>query len=211
MDRSFFLKNSARLEYFTIAWNVIAAITGFATGISAGSIALAGFGLDNAVAIAPTSVLLWRLRVAADERHGEFTYSQVARRALFVAGVAYFLLSLYLLNESASRLSYQWKADVTVSGLVLAVLSVFILPLLALLKFRAATMLGRRIIRVNARKTLVCGYLSLILLVGLGCNAWLGWWWADPVAVLLMVPLIARKGWRAVEESKGTPSLEAKK
>ena len=211
MDIPAFLKNSTQLIYFTLGWNVITAITGISAGIYAGSMALTAFGLVNVVVIAPAGMLLWRLRNAAGKREGKPEYSANERMALFVAGIAFFLLSLYLLNESGTRLFYQWKPEVSVTGLVLAFLSVFNLPMLSLMKFRAAKTPGSGPLRVDAKRTLLCGYLALILLAGLGCNAWLGWWWADPAAVVLMVPFIAGMGWRVMEESKESSGRGAEK
>jgi len=128
------------------------------------------------------------------------------RRALFVVGVSFFLLSLYIINESGSKLYYKEKSDESLFGLVLSMLSFIAIPVFAFMKLSAAKALESRALRADAIKTAVFILLPVLLFLGLGLRAWLGWWWADPVAALLMVPLIVREGWEAVEESKGNPS-----
>jgi divalent metal cation (Fe/Co/Zn/Cd) transporter len=124
------------------------------------------------------------------------------RKVLFTVGVAFFLLALYIMNESGSRLYYGEKPETSTIGLVLSVLSLVGMPILAVMKFRTARGLEIRALRIDAQETAVCTYLALTLFLGMSLNLWFGWWWADSVAALLMLPLIVREGWEAVEASK---------
>jgi divalent metal cation (Fe/Co/Zn/Cd) transporter len=206
VDRTALLKKGVLLEYAAIGWTVAAAIAAFVAGIVADSIALVGFGLDSVIVTVSAGMLLWRLRQELEGQKNKEDHTLAERRALFVIGVAFFLLSLYVVNESGSKLYYKERSDESLFGLVLSILSLIAIPVFAVMKFRASKALESRALRSDAIKTGVFTLLPVLLFLGLGLRAWLGWWWADPVAALLMVPLIVREGWDAVEESKGNPS-----
>jgi divalent metal cation (Fe/Co/Zn/Cd) transporter len=205
-ERTNLLKKGVQLEYFTIGWNVIGALVAGVTGIATGSIALIAFGLDSVIGIVLAGMPLRRLRLELQGQKSKEAYTAMERKVLFVVGVAFFLLALYIMNESGSRLYYREKPETSTVGLVLSVLLLIGMPALAVMKFRMARGLESRALRIDARVTAVCAYLALTLFLGLGLHAWFGWWWVDPVAALLMLPLIVREGWEAVEVSKkGTP------
>ncbi len=206
MDRTSLLKKGVLLEYVTIGWNVAEAIVAIVAGIIAGSIALVGFGLDSIIEIVAAGMLLWRLRLELQGQKTMEEHTIAERRALFVVGVTFFLLALYIVNESGSKLYYKEKSEESIVGLVLSILSLIAMPVLAVMKFRTAKSLESKALRADAVETAVCAYLSFALFLGLGLRTWFGWWWADPVAALLMVPLIVREGWEAIEESKGNAS-----
>jgi len=206
VDRTALLKKGVLLEYAAIGWTVAAAIAAFVSGIVADSIALVSFGLDSVIVTVSAGMLLWRLRQELEGRKNKEDRTLAERRALFVVGVSFFLLSLYIINESGSKLYYKEKSDESLFGLVLSMLSFIAIPVFAFMKLSAAKALESRALRADAIKTAVFILLPVLLFLGLGLRAWLGWWWADPVAALLMVPLIVREGWEAVEESKGNPS-----
>lgn len=189
-------QRALRLEYFTIGWNVLEGIVAIAAGVLAGSIALVGFGLDSYIEVGSAVLLVWRLRKAgADEDAAE-------KRALLFIGITFFLLGAYVTWESLERLLLaEPPADSSV-GIVLAALSLVVMPVLGWRKKRVAEEIGSRALAADAVETFVCCYLSVTLLIGLVLHAWLGWWWADPVAALAMVPLIVREGWEAIEESR---------
>jgi len=206
VDRTALLKKGVLLEYAAIGWTAAAAIAAFVAGIVVDSIALVSFGLDSVIVTASAGMLLWRLRQELEGRKNREDHTLAERRALFVIGVSFFLLSLYIVNESGSKLYYKEKSDESLFGLVLSIFSLIAVPAFAVMKFRASKALESRALRADAIKTAVFTLLPVLLFLGLGLRAWLGWWWADPVAALLMVPLIVREGWEAVEESKGNPS-----
>lgn len=206
VDRTALLKKGVLLEYTAIGWTVAAAIAAFVAGIVADSIALVSFGLDSVIVTVSAGMLLWRLRQELEGQKNKEDHTLAERRTLFVIGVSFFLLSLYVVNESGSKLYYKEKSDESLFGLVLSILSLIAIPVFAVMKFRASKALESRALRADAIKTAVFTSLPVLLFLGIGLRAWLGWWWADPVAALLMVPLIVREGWEAVEESKGNPS-----
>lgn len=200
-ERTHYLRRGLRLEYFTIAWNSLEAIVAVGAGVIAGSIALVGFGLDSVIEVVSGAILFWRLRAelgGADQEASE----RAERRALFVVGLSFFALGAYVLYESGKKLWLGERPEESLVGLGLAILSLVAMPALAFAKHRTATRLGSRALAADAKETAICSYLSLTLLLGLGLNAWLGWWWADPVAALAMLPLIVHEGREVVEEAR---------
>ena len=186
-------RRAVRLEYLTIVWNTAEAVVALLAGTLAGSIALVGFGLDSIIETISGAVLLWRLR-----QHGDF--EQVAEsRALRIVGLTFFALAAYVGYESASDLWFRHPPGESLVGMVLAGVSLVVMPLLGRAKRRLAVKLGSRALAADGMETLLCAYLSFTLLLGLGLTAWLGWWWADPVAALVMVGFMLREGreaWR---------------
>jgi divalent metal cation (Fe/Co/Zn/Cd) transporter len=183
-----------QLQYLTIAWNSVECLVALIAGFVAGSIALVGFGFDSAIEVASSLAALWRLRHDHDEARREVA----ERRALRVIGVCFLFLAAYVLYEAASALVARQPPDHSMAGIVLASLSLVVMPLLVRSKRRIATRLGSGALEAEAWQTRVCAFLSAILLAGLGLNAWLGWWWADPLAALGMVSLIVQEGWLAL-------------
>ena len=192
--RSHIAKLGRWLQYLTIAWNSAECVVALSAGFLAGSIALVGFGFDSAIEVTSSLAALWRLRRDHDEAGREVA----ERRTMRIIGLCFLLLAVYVPYDAASALVERRPPDRSVVGIVLAVLSLFVMPLLVRYKRRIATHLGSGALEAEARQTRLCAYLSVILLAGLGLNAWLGWWWADPVAGLVMVPLIAWEGWQAL-------------
>jgi divalent metal cation (Fe/Co/Zn/Cd) transporter len=201
-DKTDLLKKGVQLEYLTIGWNMIGALIAGVTGIAAGSIVLISFGLVSIIGIVMAGMMLLGLRNELQGKKGKEAHSAMERKVLFTVGVAFFLLALYIMNESGSRLYYGEKPETSTIGLVLSVLSLVGMPILAVMKFRTARGLESRALRIDARETAVCTYLALTLFLGMSLNLWLGWWWADSVSALLMLPLLVREGWEAVEGSK---------
>ena len=193
-------KKALLSEYFTVGWNVIEGVVAIAAGVVAGSIALVGFGLDSYIEVASGLVLIWRLR-----KHG-FTEEEeeeaAEKRAVLFVGVTFFLLAVYVIYESGKKLFFQERPEESLIGIILAFLSLIVMPLLAVYKKKIAAEINSRALRADALETLVCSYLSLTLLLGLGANALFGWWWADPVAALGMVYFLINEGWEAIEESR---------
>lgn len=202
--RSDLLGRGVLLEYFTIGYNVIEALVAVGTGITAGSIALVGFGLDSVIEVTAGATLLWRLkresRLGADISEEE--HSSLEHRALFIIGLTFLALSVYILFEAGYKLFTGSTAEKSIIGLILAAASLVIMPALALLKQQTAKRLGSPALAADAVETWVCSYLSLVLLAGLGLNAAFGWGWADSVAALAMLPLVVHEGWEALEEAR---------
>jgi divalent metal cation (Fe/Co/Zn/Cd) transporter len=184
-----------RLEYFTLGWNLLEALVALVCGVIAGSIALVGFGLDSVVEVSSGSVLLWRLRA---DRHAE-NRDRAERFAVRLVGVSFLLLALYVAGDAIYTLLRRETPEESIPGIVLAIASLIAMPLLARAKRRVARGLNSAAMQADSRQTDICAYLSAILLGGLLLNAALGWWWADPVAALIMVPLIGHEGMEAVQ------------
>jgi divalent metal cation (Fe/Co/Zn/Cd) transporter len=176
-----------RLEYFTLGWNITEAFVAVGAGLVATSIALVGFGIDSLIESVSGSILLWRLQ----SHHADQRREQLALR---LVGVSFFLLAAYVAFDAAKSLRQHEPPHVSVVGIVLSVVSLIVMPLLARAKRRVATRLQSRALEADSRQTSLCAYLSAILLGGLVLNALFRWWWADPVAALIMVPIIAREG-----------------
>jgi divalent metal cation (Fe/Co/Zn/Cd) transporter len=182
------------LQWATISWNCVEAVVALIAGALAGSIALVGFGFDSVIEVISGGAALWRLANEGDERRREI----VEQRSLRIIGVCFLLLAAYVTYEAIHSLVTRRLPDASVVGIVVAALSLVIMPLLVHLKRRIALGLRSGALEAERRQTRVCALLSAILLLGLGLNAGLGWWWADPVAGLAMVPLIAHEGWEAI-------------
>ena len=183
-------RRGRRLEYFTLAWNLAEAVIAVAAARAAGSIALLGFGLDSVVESLSGAVLLWRLQSGADGSREE--------RARRLVGWTFLLLAAYIAFDSGKGLLDRERPEATLAGIALALASIVVMPALARAKRRVAADLASRALHADSRQTDLCAYLSAILLAGLALNALFGWWWADPVAALLMVPIIAREGLEAL-------------
>ena len=177
----------------TLAYNVVEAVVAVWAGREAGSIALLGFGLDSLIEIAAAAFMLWRLSLEfsnADEERIETAERRVRR----VIGITFLALAAFVLVESILTLASADRPEPSPVGIVLAAVSLVVMPLLAGAKLRVAGRLPSEALRAEAKETLACAYLSFTLLLGLVLNEALGWWWADPVAALLMVPWLVREG-----------------
>jgi divalent metal cation (Fe/Co/Zn/Cd) transporter len=172
------------LEYFTIVWNSLEGLIALLAGFLAGSVALVGFGFDSVIEVTSGAALLWRLH------RGE----RAERATLRMVGACFAVLALYVAYDSAHTLWLREVPDRSVAGIALTAVSVVVMPLLARAKRQAAASLGSGAMRADARQTEFCMYLSAIVLVGLLLNAMFGWWWADPLAGLVMVPIIGKEG-----------------
>jgi divalent metal cation (Fe/Co/Zn/Cd) transporter len=189
------------LEYFTVGWNVLEGAIAITAGVFAGSIALVGFGLDSCIEVASGAVLIWRLRTHGDEGEEE----TAEKRAILLVGVTFLALALYVTYESTKKLILREPPAESFVGILLAIVSLVVMPVLAWQKKKVATQIHSRALAADALETLACSYLSFTLLLGLGLNAALGWWWADPLAALAMVFFLVREGWEAIQEGWESP------
>jgi divalent metal cation (Fe/Co/Zn/Cd) transporter len=194
IHRTSFIKRGVTLEYFTIAYNSLEGLIALVAGFLAGSIALVGFGFDSVIEVTSGAALLWRLHADADEAWRE----HVELITLRVVGGCFLVLALYVGYEAISSLANHELPERSVPGMLLAVASLIVMPLLARAKRGVARDIDSEAMLADAKQTEFCTYLSAILLGGLLLNALLGWWWADPVAALVMVPIIAKEGIEAV-------------
>lgn len=186
------LRAGRRLEYLTLGWNILEGLVAVGAGVLAGSTALVGFGADSFIESVSGGVLLWRLQDdGAHEKREEL--------ALRLVGVSFFLLAAYVAWEAGRALLLHELPETSWPGIVIAVLSLIVMPWLGRQKRAVAGDLASRALEADSHQTDLCAYLSAILLVGLLLNALFGWWWADPVAALVMVPIIANEGREAWE------------
>lgn len=200
LKRMTLYKKALLSEYFTVGWNVLEGIIAIAAGVIAGSIALVGFGLDSYIEVTSGLVLIWRLRKHGfSDDEGE---EAAEKRAIFFVGATFFLLAFYVIYESGKKLIFQEQPEESLIGIILAAVSLIVMPFLALYKKKIAIEIKSRALRADALETLACSYLSLTLLLGLGANYLFGWWWADPVAALTMVYFLVKEGWEAVREAR---------
>ena len=195
-QRSRRLTRGLRVEYLSLGYNALEALVGIAAGVAAGSVALVGFGLDSVVEGASAGILVWRLRVEAS---GARTSDDAEKRAIRLVAVAFFALALYVGVAAVVELVRGTHPDPSGVGVVLAATSLVVMPVLARRKKALAVELDSRSLEADSHQTVLCTYLSAILLVGLVLNWAFGWWWADAGAALGIALLAGIEGaelWR---------------
>ncbi len=188
------IKKALRVEWVLIVYNILEAIASVGVGVLAKSIALVGFGLDSVIEVSAALILVWRLSHKGTEEEE----NKREKKALTFIGYTFFLLAGYVLYESGGKLMRHEHPDASLIGIVIAVLSLLIMPGLGFLKLKLAKQLDSRALRADAMETIICSYLSFTLLIGLGLNALFGWWWADPVAGLVMIYFLIKEGREAI-------------
>jgi len=195
LNRQALAQRGKRLEYFTIAWNSLEGLVAVIAGAIAGSISLVGFGIDSFIEVASGTTLLWRMTVDADVKSREVN----ERLSLRIVGLCFIVLAAYVAYESVSDLISEKASEHSIPGIILACVSLVVMPILSRAKKEVGRELGSAAMNADAKQTDFCVYLSAILLGGLFLNAALGWWWADPTAALIMVPIIAKGGFDGVK------------
>lgn len=200
-ERAALVRRGLRLNYATIAYNVVEAVVSLVAGVVAGSVVLVGFGIDSVIEVTASGAAQWRLR--ADVHHAR--RERVERITLRVIGWSFLALAAYVAVDSVWSLWFRERPDRSAMGTVILALSVIVMPVLARAKRRVARALGSAALAADATQTSLCAYLSVIALAGVALNAVAGWWWCDPVAALVMVPIIAREG---VEGIRGDPHCD---
>jgi divalent metal cation (Fe/Co/Zn/Cd) transporter len=181
-------RRSRLLVWATIVWNAVEAVVAVSAGVAANSRALIGFGLDSTVEVSASLIAIWYLRGEDDER---------GRQAGRLIGLSFWALAAWVGFDAVTALVTGDEPEVSRVGMVLAALSVTIMPALAVVKRRTARSLGSNALVAEANETLVCAYLSVAVLVGLAANALFAWWWADPLAALVVAALAVREGLEA--------------
>jgi len=192
-DRAKWTRIGLWLVGATLAYNVIEAVVALWAGVRARSIALVGFGLDSVIECAAAVFLLWRLSREARGADHE-AIEKADRQVHHFVGLTFMALAIYVLLEAGWTLFRREPPDESVAGIILAAVSLVVMPLVAVGKLRAAREIGSNALRAEAKETLACSYLSLALLLGLVANAAAGLWWADPIAAVLMVPWLVKEG-----------------
>ncbi len=193
-DRERLVRRGLRLSWLTFGYNSLEGVIAIGAGLVAGSIALVGFGVDSYIELAASLAAIWRLHADRDAEWRE----RSERVTLRIVGVLFLALAIYVTVDAARTLVAREPPRKSPVGIALATASLVVMPLLARAKRRVAAAMRSRALAAESQQTLVCTYLSAILLGGLLLNALAGWWWADPVAALGMVPLIAHEGIEAL-------------
>lgn len=190
VTRARLVRRGLWLNWATIGYNLLEAVVSIVAGLFAGSVALVGFGVDSTIEVTAAVAARWRLRADLDEARRE----RAERLTLQIIGWSFLALAAYVLYDSGKTLWIQERPERSVSGIVILALSTVIMPLLARSKRRIALGLDSRALEADATQTSLCAYLSVIAFGGVALNAVLGWWWADPLSAIAMVPIIAKEG-----------------
>ncbi|TAH53831.1 MAG: hypothetical protein EYC68_01980 [Chloroflexota bacterium] len=191
------IQTALGLEIFNVSYNIVEGVLALGLGIAAASLSLEAFGLDSIIEVTAGVILIWRLNV---ERRGgdQEQIERVEQRAEKFVGYTLVALAVYVVVQAGITLWTRQAPEASLFGIVLAVASLVIMPLLAWWKLRLAGRIPSRALRADAFETIACAYLSGALLIGLGANYFLGWWWADPLAALVMVFFIVREAREAL-------------
>jgi divalent metal cation (Fe/Co/Zn/Cd) transporter len=193
-------KKALRLSYLTVGYNIVEGVLSLVAGFLAGSIALVGFGLDSFVESLSGGIMIWRFR-----RHADLTPEEEERKekqAIKLVGWAFLVLAVYVLYESLNKLIFQEAPSPSLLGIIIAVVSLILMPLLFFMKLRVSADIGSASLKADAKQTLACAFLSLALLVGLGLNYVAGFWQADPIIGILIGAFLGREGYETLTGEK---------
>ena len=189
------MRRGVILEGATVGWNLVEGVIAVGAGAIASSVALIGFGVDSFVETASGAVVGWRLRAELNGHADEERIEGLERRAGRIAGALLLGLAVYVVIDAGRRLlGFGAEAQESRVGIALTAISLVVMPFLGRAKLRTARALRSGALRADAYETIACSWLSLTTLLGLVLNAGFGWWWADPLAALAIVPLVVREG-----------------
>jgi cation diffusion facilitator family transporter len=193
-------KRALFLSYFTVGYNILEGLVSILAGVIAGSIALVGFGLDSFVESLSGGVMIWRFT-----QHGKLSKEgeeKIEKKAVKLVGYTFFILGLYVLYESVKKLYFREIPDPTLLGIIIAIVSIIVMPLLFLMKYRTGKAIGSRSLMADSKETLACLLLSVALLIGLGLNYLFGLWQADPIVALGIVLFLFKEGYSTLKEEE---------
>lgn len=187
------------LEYLSVGYNVAEAIVSIGFGVLAGSIALIGFGLDSIIESLSGGILIWRLR-----QHGELSEAdeaKIEKRAVRLVAVSFFVLGVYILEESVRKLVIADIPEPSLPGIIIAIVSMVFMPFMMWQKYQTGKAINSRALVADSKETLACAFLSVALLLGLGANYLWGFWQADPIVGIIIVAFLFREGWEGWKEA----------
>jgi cation diffusion facilitator family transporter len=186
-------KKALSLSYFTVGYNIIEGIVSILAASLSGSVALLGFGLDSFVESFSGLIMIWRFKKKRMPKEEE----KIEKRAVRLVGYTFFILAFYVAFESIKKL-YQFEApNPSILGIIIAILSIIIMPVLSRMKYQTGKLLKSRSLIADSKETLACVALSIALLIGLGLNYFLGLWQADPVIGLVIAVFLIREGYES--------------
>jgi divalent metal cation (Fe/Co/Zn/Cd) transporter len=192
-------KKALMLSYFTVIYNIIEGIVSIIAGILAsGSIALIGFGIDSFIESLSGGIMIWRFG-----KHGKLSKEdeeKIEKRATKLVAITFFILSAYILFESIKKLYLHEKPESSLFGIIIAIVSLIIMPILFYTKYKTGKALNSKSLVADSKETLACMFLSVALLIGLGLNYIFGFWQADPIVGLIIVVFLVREGYETLEE-----------
>jgi divalent metal cation (Fe/Co/Zn/Cd) transporter len=189
------------IELITIVWMTMEAAIALTVGFTTRSVSLQGFGIDSLIELLAGSILLWRLLV--ESRGGSDRRVEWAeRRAAWITAISLFALAAYIVGDTAFALLTRTKPEASWWGVGLAIVAAIFMPLLWQGKLRVAKRIHSAALKADAACSVTCAYMSLTLLAGLLLNRLLGWWWADPLAGLVLVYFLVREGREALHEAR---------
>ena len=193
-------KKAFYLSLFTVAYNFLEGVISITSGLLSGSIALVGFGLDSFVESLSGGIMLWRFRGLGNTTHDE--EERMEAKASRLVGYTFYILGVYILYESFKKLILREVPEPSIVGIIIAVVSLAVMPALFIMKNRVGKSIGSRSLVADSKQTLLCCFLSVDLLLGVGLNYLYGIWWADPVAGLIIVGFFMREGHEILKEGK---------
>lgn len=199
MDSNYY-KRALSLSYFTVGYNILEGMVSVIAGYIAGSVALVGFGLDSFVESLSGGVMIWRFR-----KHGKVSMAEeekVEQRAVKLVGYSFFVFGIYVFYESVDKLYSQEIPDSSLIGIIIALLSLIVMPTLFYLKSKTGKLINSKSLVADSKQTLACMFMSATLLIGLGLNYLYGVWYADPIAGFIIVVFLLREGYETLREKK---------
>ncbi len=198
------------IELASLLWMIVEASVAIGIGFATHSVSLQGFGIDSVIELIAGSVLLWRL--VLEQRGGSFeAVEQAERRASWVVAMSLFALALYIIGDSIFSVLTRSRPESSSWGIGLAIAAAIIMPVLWRGKLHVARRIGSTALKADAVCSVTCAYMSLALLAGLLLNALLGWWWADPLAALVLIYFIVQEGREALHEARTGENCECGK
>lgn len=193
-------KKAILLSYFTVGYNILEGIVSIFAGLLAGSTALIGFGIDSFIESLSGTVMIWRFR-----KHGKISKEEeekLEKKAIKFVAYTFFILGAYLLYESIKKLYFQEIPKPSFLGIIIAVISIIVMPVLFYMKYQTGKSMGSRSLVADSKQTLACVFLSVALLIGLGLNYLYGLWQADSIVGLVIVIFLIKEGYTTLKEEK---------
>ncbi len=189
-----------RLSYFTVGYNIIECILSIISGIIAGSTALLGYGSDSLVESLSGTIMIWRFR--KHKKISKEEEERIEKKAVFLIGISFFLFGTYILFESLRKLIIQERPEPSIIGIMIAIASIIVMPILFLSKYKTGKTIGSNSLIADSKQTLACLFMSFSLLIGLGLNYLWGFWQADPIVGLIIVAFLFKEGYESIFEKE---------
>ena len=189
-----------RLSYFTVGYNIIECILSIISGIIAGSTALLGYGSDSLVESLSGTIMIWRFR--KHKKISKEEEEKIEKKAIFLIGITFLIFGTYILFESIRKLIIQEKPEPSIIGIIIAIASIIVMPILFLSKYKTGKTIGSNSLIADSKQTLACLFMSFSLLIGLGLNYLWGFWQADPIVGLIIVIFLFKEGYESIFEKE---------